>query len=470
MSDPSRGTPADPVFPGEPGVRVDARPPFAADCPVTRWLFALNRKGIRPGLGRVRGLLEDMGHPEQGLTTLVTAGTNGKGSTTRMLARLLQDAGLKVACYTSPHLLRGHERLTFDDRPVDPDAFRSMVESLRPSVDRHESSWFETLTAAAVGLSRDAGVDVLCCETGLGGRLDASNALPPAAVLLTGVSLDHQHILGETVEEIADEKLGLLKEGVPFFTALTGDLKSRAFAAAVAAGAPAHFLDELTRIDDDGDGWRLTTRTRVHDGLPDLGSPVMRRNAGLALMALEELAGRGVVPDVTDAAASLRRLFLPGRFQQVLSGPDWFVDTAHNPEALEGVLRTFLGRPCEGRRHVLFGGMHDKDPGDAAGRLLREADSVVCAPVALPRSRNPEELESLMDRWGLAGDNDAVVHRDLDDALDDLARRAGPGDAVLCTGSCFLVADALWRLGVRDLEETRTVRPASDVLSGRMDP
>lgn len=455
------------VFPGEPGVTDDARPPFIADDPVTRWLFALNRKGIRPGLRRVRGLLDDLGNPERGLRTVVVAGTNGKGSTTRLLAALYRACGLRTACYTSPHLLAVYERLAIDDRPMDPEAFRTRVQELRASVDRHEASWFETLTAAAVSLARDAGVDVFCCETGLGGRLDASNALPAEAVLITGVSLDHQHILGETVEEIADEKLGLLKPGVPLVTALRGDLKQRAFAAAVRAGAPVHFLDELTRSDVGEGTWDLVTRDRVHPGLPLLGGEVMRRNAALALLATDVLADRGVLPRPADPAAALADAFLPGRFQQLLAEPDWIVDTAHNAEALELALDMFLARPCAGRRHVLFGGMADKDPGDAVGALLRRADTVTAAVIGLPRSRNQAELQSLMDRWGLAGQNGTRVCPDLGAALDRLAAAAAPGDAVLACGSCFLVGELLWRLGYRDLEETRTVRPAAAVLPQR---
>jgi len=455
------------VFPGEPGVTDDARPPFVADHPTTRWLFALNRMGIRPGLGRVRGLLADLGHPEEGLRTLVVAGTNGKGSTTRLLDALYRQAGLRTACYTSPHLLRVYERLTIDDRPVDPEAFRRRVEELRPSVDRHQASWFETLTAAAVSLVRDAGVDVFCCETGLGGRLDASNALPSLAVLLTGVSLDHQAILGETVEEIADEKLGLLKPGVPLITGLRGELKRRAFTAAVLAGAPSFFLDEFTRSDVGPRSWDLITRDRVHAGLPLLGGEVMRRNAGLALLAADVLADRGDLPPIPDPAAALADAFLPGRFQTVLTGPDWIVDTAHNAEALELALTMFLERPCAGRRHVLFAGMADKDPGDRAGELLRRADTVTAAVIGLPRSRNPEELQSLMDRWGLAGQYGTRVCPDLGTALDRLAAESGPDDAVLACGSCFLAGELLWRLGYRDLEDTRTVRPAAEVLARR---
>jgi len=463
-------TPSDPTdgvfLPGEPGVEINARPPFKADHEMTSWLFSLNRRGIRPGLKRVRGLLADLGHPEDDLKTIVVAGTNGKGSTTRILAHLLQSLGLRVATYTSPHLLSVYERLSLDSRPVSPDLFQRRVAEMHPSVDRHEASWFETLTATAVSLARDSQADVFCCEVGLGGRLDASNALPSVATLLTSVSLDHQHILGDTLEEIAAEKLGLLKEGVPFFTSVTGELKHQAFVAAVLAGAPAHFLDELVRLDEGAGSWSLTTRTRVFPDLPMMAGPFMRRNAALAILTLEGLADRGVVPRLDDPAPALGDVFLPGRFQTILAGPEWIVDTAHNPEALEGVIGAFKSHPVDGARHVLFGCMHDKDPGDAVGDLLRGMDTVTLAPIGLPRSRNQEQLRSLMDRWGLDPQNGALVVPDLGAALDRLAA-VNPGDAVLACGSCFLVGELLWRLGYRDLEDTRNVRSAASVLPDR---
>jgi len=461
--DPARGGAS---HPGEPGIGPDLAPPFTPDCETTRWLFDLNRLGIRPGLRRIRGLLDELGHPEAGMVSLVVAGTNGKGSTTRLLARLLQEAGHRTACYTSPHLLSMYERLEIDGAPVDRDRFRGLVEGLRPAVARHEASWFETLTAASLAAARDCGVEVFCCEAGLGGRLDASNALPASAVLLTGVSLDHQAILGETVAAIAAEKLGLLKPGVPFFCSVADELKAQAFAAAVAAGCPAHFLDELTRSEVAADGWDLTTRRAVYRGLPSYAAPAMRRNAALALLALEELAAVGVVRPAPDPAGALARAFLPGRFQLVLRGPDWILDTAHNAEALAVSLGAFLERPCAGRRLVLFGGMVDKDPGDEAGRLLARMDRIVMAPVSLPRSRNPEQLKSLMDRWGLSAHHGAVVRGGVAAAVDDLAA-AAPGDAVLVCGSCFLVAEALHVLGFRSLDETRAPRAAAAALAAR---
>lgn len=462
--DSEHGGEKDRAFQGEPGIGNDLAPPFTAEDEATRWLFALNRRGIRPGLRRIEGLLADLGHPERRLTTLVAAGTNGKGSTTRILAHLLGKAGLKVACYTSPHLLRVYERLAIDGRAVEPERFAATVDTLRSSIDRREASWFESLTAVAVQICHEEQVDVLCAETGLGGRLDATNALPAAATLLTTVALDHQQILGETREEILAEKLGLLKSGTPFFCALDEDLRPQAFRAAVAAGSPAYFLDELSRWDDTGGGSRLLLRERVIDGLPPLGSGTLRRNVALALLCLDELGKQGGPAGPAQPGPALADLFLPARFQLVLEGPDWIMDTAHNTQALAGVLGDFLARPVAGRRILLFGGMRDKPVSTELGPLMQDLDAVTFVPVSLPRARDRDDLAALAQSLELAPVAEHSFMDSVAGALSYWGTRLRPEDAVLVTGSCFLVAEVLHQLGYRDLEETRRPRPAAEVL------
>ncbi len=457
-------TQKDREFQGEPGIGPDLEPPFTAEDEATSWLFGLNRRGIRPGLKRIEGLLADLDHPERKLTTLITAGTNGKGSTTRILAHLLGKSGLKVGCYTSPHLLRVYERLSIDDQPVDPARFAATVQAMRTSVDRHEASWFESLTAAAVQIFHEERVDVVCAEVGLGGRLDATNALPAAATLLTTVALDHQHILGETREEILAEKLGLLKPDTPFFCAVDEDLRPQAFRAAVAAGSPSYFLDELSRWDGDAMAPRLALRDRVIDGLPPLGSEAMRRNVALALLCLDELAKQGGPAAPAEPGPALADLFMPGRFQLLLEHPDVILDTAHNTQALAGTLRAFLDRPVTGRRIVLFGGMRDKPVSADLAPLLRDLDAVTFVPVSLPRSRDCDDLVELARTLELPPSAEHSIMDTVAGALSYWGSRLRRDDAILVTGSCFLVAEVLHRLGYRDLEETRRPRPATMVL------
>ncbi|MHB8078965.1 MAG: bifunctional folylpolyglutamate synthase/dihydrofolate synthase [Candidatus Krumholzibacteriia bacterium] len=443
-------------------MQTSGLPPFVPDLPELAWLFDLNRFGIRPGLERVAALLAGLGHPERGLRTIVVAGTNGKGSATRLLAALLGAAGHKVACYTSPHLLRVYERLELDGEPCDPARFAAAAVRLRPAIERLDASWFEALTAIALDLCREAGCELLCCEAGLGGRLDATNALPAVATLLTSVALDHEQQLGDTLAQIAAEKLGLLKPGAPLFCAVPEALRAQVFAAGVAAGSPVHFLDEqavLTLPDATG-RWDLATRRGVRAGLPPLAAPWLRRNAALALLCVDELAARGLVRAPADPAAALAGAFLPGRHQHVLTSPDWIFDTAHNGEALRATLGTFLARPVAGRRLVLLGSMREKALDDGVGELLRRCDHVVAAPVALPRTRTAAELAELLGGWRLAG---FEVAPDLGAALARLGRLTAAADAVLVTGSCFTVAEVLWRLGFDDLRGTRGTRPAREL-------
>jgi len=453
------------TYQGEPGVGPDLSPPFTAEDDITRWLFSLNRFGIRPGLRRINALLEELDHPESQVSTLVVAGTNGKGSTTRILAGLLRAAGYRVACFTSPHLLRVYERLSINDRPCDPALFATEVKKLQPAVERHGASWFETLTALALDICRAAEVDYLCCEVGLGGRLDATNALPAEATLLTTVARDHCRILGDSLAEIAAEKLGLLKRKVPLFCGVAESLRTQVFTAAVEAGAPCFFLDELAEWETGGGRWTLRTRRREIPDLPDLQSPVLRRNFALAWLCLEELAATRSVRLPTDPATALAAVFLPGRFQQVLHDPDWIFDTAHNEEALLACLDGFLARPVSSRRFVLFSSMHNKELGPAVGGRLRACDEIVAAPVRLPRSRNRDELSALLGAWRLPTTELSPVQTDSTAAIKLLARKLTPEDTVLVTGSGFLVAETLYRLGYSDIEQTRHGSAAADRLA-----
>ncbi len=451
-----RGLPDDTdALAGEPGVGCDLQPPFIAGDEATRWLFSLNRFGIRPGLRRIEKLLSGLGDPQRSLRTLVVAGTNGKGTTTRLLAALLRQAGYSVGTFTSPHLLNVYERILIDDRPLPADRFARQIERIKPLVDEAGASWFESLTALATLFCQEEKVDFFCCETGLGGRLDATNALPAVATVLTTVAMDHERILGSTLSEIASEKLGLLKKDTPLFCGVSAELRTQVFEAAVRTGSPCHFLDELTRRETTADGWRLTLRDSVLSNLPATGSPPLQRNMALALLCVEELARRGVLRSPADPAAALRSVFLPGRWHRVLSDPDWRFDTAHNEQALAGTLDAFLQLPGSGRKFVVFGSMRDKQLPAALGRRLARCDGVVATPIGLPRSRNHDELTELMRMWRLDTGDPNLVASDIPRALAHLAGRLHNNDSVLVTGSCFLVAETLHHLGFTDLERTR---------------
>jgi dihydrofolate synthase/folylpolyglutamate synthase len=259
------------------------------------------------------------------------------------------------------------------------------------------------------------------------------------------------------------------------------ELRAQTFRAAVTAGSPCHFLDELANWKeghpwgDDHRTWDLTLRDRIIKGLPDPGTEALRRNLALALLTLSELEvslKQDLLP--ADIPAALGNLFLPGRYQHLLKNPDWFVDTGHNTQALGGILLEFLAGGSSGRNILLYGAMYDKDIAPELAGVIGRFDAVLGAPVSLPRSRTSEELEGLFAGWGLSycpwpGPKaeplpPCTVAPDMEQALQFLARDLQSDDRVLVTGSCFTVAEVFHKLGFTRLEMTRGLHEAGPIM------
>jgi len=246
---------------------------------------------------------------------------------------------------------------------------------------------------------------------------------------------------------------------------------------AVTTGSPCHFLDELARWPGhDGRPWDLTLRQTIYKDLPDFGTPVMQRNVALALLALHELSlsrREKLLPD--DPAAALRNLFLPGRYQMVLQQPDWIFDTAHNAQALSQALAAFLAegeRLKSGRNIVIYGAMEDKGTPPELAALFGKCDHVVGVPVTLPRSCTPDELRARFLSLGQSPSapsslwqSQCCVFDELGEALSAVAAGLQPEDRVLVTGSCFMVAETLYKMGVENLADVRLAKSAQPVLA-----
>lgn len=413
------------------------RPPFSPRDEASRWFFGLERLGIRPGLDSIRELLHRLGDPQEQLDAVVVAGTNGKGSAALALAAYARSSGRRTGLYTSPHLLDIRERMQIDGRMIEPEVFAALVDEYRPAIEACRTTFFESLTALTLEWFRRERVEVAVLETGLGGRLDATNVVRKSGLVLTSVGLDHQELLGHSLEAIAREKLGLAEAGVPFYLDdLDEDLRRLAFDTIATAGGEAVEIDRLAE--------------------PELAPPgqvrgrLQQRQLGRMLAVWRDLARRHGWPDA-DPVAALSVLSLPGRYDQRGSAPRLVLDTAHNAHALRRVLEQF-GR--EGRhedRVVVFGSVHGKeiDPilptlAATAGRIL------VCAPDwyrALP----PEGLAHRIER---AARQACVVEvcPSVRGAL-ERARDLRPTAGILVTGSNFLVGEALDRLGYDALDQ-----------------
>ena len=423
-------------------------PPFAPTDVATQWLFRLQRLGIRPGLQAIDELLDHLGRPERRFPCIVVAGTNGKGSAALALDALCRSAGLRTGLYTSPHLLDVRERITVDGTAVSMRELTALVSAQRGAIEKVRTTFFESLTALALLHFARERVDVAVLEAGLGGRLDATNAVPKAGVVLTSVGLDHQELLGETHEAIALEKLGLAAPGVPFYVDALDepgldDLARRTIAD---AGALHRHLPTLTASTTTADEV-LATATE---------GAIQRLQVRQMLAVFRDLAPRfgWADPDVERALQGLR---FPGRYEVWGRAPRLIVDTAHNAPALERVGAQFAAEGERARRILVFGSVHGKTIAPALPGLVRSAATVLVTAPHWYRARRPEdvaaELRAVAEREGVEVriDRPGSVRETLECAR-RLARAGGVDDArVLVTGSNFLVAEALDRLGVDDL-------------------
>lgn len=407
------------------------------------FLYARTTGAWKLGLDRIEAFLDVMGHPHRALRTLHVAGTNGKGSVCAMLEAMLREQGLRVGKYTSPHLVDFRERFLVDGQPVDPHAIVQFIERWTPDVERLGATFFEATTAMAFDFFVRAGVDIAVIETGLGGRLDATNVIHPLVAGVTNIGIDHVEYLGATREAIAAEKAGIFKSGVP---AVIGEsdasIADRLSALARAAGAwPVRSVYALggpaaIRVERDGTRFRL--------GNAEWRSPLVgahqAANAAVAITMAQHLP-TPLRPDDSTIRSGLTRAALPGRFHR--SGRYLF-DVAHNP-AGAAVLADTL-RAVEPERPVvaLLAVLSDKDWRGIMETLGGVVDSFV---LTVAPTSPPSRTWSLPDPLAFARERGwtAVVHRDFDRAL---AHAAELGATVLVTGSFHTVGDAMDRLEV----------------------
>ena len=373
-------------------------------------LVAARRFGMKLGLERMRELLDRLGAPDRRLGKVVhIGGTNGKGSTVAMVAALARASGARVATYTSPHLTTLRERIAIDGELASEEAIVHAAERAF-AAGGNELTFFEQITAIAMQLIAEQGVDLTVLEVGLGGRLDATNVVDAPIAAVTGVAFDHEAILGNTLEAIAFEKAGIFKRGQHAFVGAAGE---PAGVPLLAAHARAAAVDTLVVIDPDAPVPPLA-----------LAGAHQRKNAALALAIADEL---GVT---CDRAAVLAGLSHPGRFE--IAG-DLILDGAHNPAGARALAATLLER---GVRPVLVAAVSaDKDASAIAAALIPAVSAIVATRYQQERSLAPLELAEVFRAAGAHAD----TAPDLQTAL-ALARTKG--SPVLVAGSLFVVGEA----------------------------
>lgn len=410
-------------------------------------------------LDRIRWLLGRVGDPHLGLRCLHIAGTKGKGSTAAMAASILQAAGLRVGLYTSPHLVSFRERIRVGRRLISEPEVVALVEQTQPHIGSLRGtevgapSFFEAYTLMAFLHFARAGVELAVMETGLGGRLDATNVVQPLACAITRIGLDHTHELGDTLAAIAAEKAGIIKPGV---TAISAPQEPEALevlqdtclergAQLLVVGQPGGPSVALGAVEP---GRQIFTVHGLRHSYQDLACPLVgahqAENAAVAIGLVEALVRYGIEVSPDEVAKGIASVHWPGRFQIVSRRPWLILDGAHD-ELGAGALSATLEDIFPGLRLILVLGVgKDKDAGAIAARLCPRAERVICTASSSPRALDAEDLRRAAYRYC----PHTAAYTPVALALEEALNQARPTDLVVVTGSLYVVGEAMQALGV----------------------
>ena len=414
------------------------------------YLESLKVFGIQPGLRRIRKMLALMRHPEQDYRTIHVTGTNGKGSVSAMLDSVLRRSGIHTGFFSSPHLADYTERIRIDGEPLAKEDFAAYMEAMKMIADRmvhaemEHPTQFEMLTALAFYAFSQAGVEYAILEVGMGGTLDSTNVILPEVSVITNVTMEHVERLGGTLKSIAENKAGIIKEGVPVVTAAEGEalavireraeeLSSDTFI--FGEDFSAHTLDWNERAQRVAFSSVLTGEKEHVYPVSLLGSH-QARNAAVAIMTADLLKEE---PRITEKSVTegLRLVSWPGRFERMaVEGLDILLDGAHNRAGIEALRAALDDIYPKGKRLYLLGILADKAIDPMVHMLLRPEDMVI---VTKPDSERADSVEDLSAHVREVTD-DVTAEEQLETALDlALARAKETGRKLIVCGSLYLI-------------------------------
>lgn len=401
---------------------------------------------LKHDLSNTIKLCEALGNPQHKFRSVHIAGTNGKGSSSHMIASVLQESGYRTGLYTSPHLKDFTERIRLDGEPIPRSFVLDFVNRIEPHIHAIKPSFFEITVVMAFDYFVEAGVDIAVIETGLGGRLDSTNVITPLVSLITNIGWDHKEILGDTLEKIASEKAGIIKAAVPVVVSeRQGGIDQVFIHRSEALNAPLVFATEQYTIEQKHTEGINDLRVRKGAALLyesiilPLQGAYQRKNLGGVLTVVDVLREKGLIISDQQVLAGLMNVVsnthLKGRWQILSNNPLVICDTAHNLDGIREVMQQIREQQYE-QLHMVIGMVKDKDIRSVLMELPKEASYYFCQ-AKIPRALPAVDLQTIAAEAALRG----VVVADVNDAIHAARQSATDRDLIFVGGSTFVVAE-----------------------------
>lgn len=408
------------------------------------YLYSLQKTGIKFGLEKISSLLEFLGNPHKKFKSIHIAGTNGKGSTSSFIASILSEMKFKVGLYTSPHLVRFNERIKVDSKEIEDVYLVESINLLRSEIEKIKPTFFEVTTAIAFKYFSDLEVDYAVIETGLGGRLDATNVIIPEVSVITKVDYDHQEYLGNTLEKIASEKGGIIKENIPVVIGRNvEEVKKTLEKIAIEKNSKKVFTDEnysseILKITLDGLNSRI--KSKLTDNLYEINSPLIGdyqiENLKNAIAAIEILFPEGNLENIVASGIAKMKFPLRGRFQIIKNQPLIILDTAHNSDAIRNFLMN-LNSLVTSQKFAIFGIMKDKHIDDVIDIIGNSFDRIYLCQAQIERSLDVEILSQKFSNFNVQ------KYNTVKEAIEKALSEASAESIVTIFGSNFIVGEAI---------------------------
>ncbi len=417
------------------------------------WIDSFHQYGIKLGLKQIEQVLQILDNPHQKINVIHVAGTNGKGSVCRFISSILRCEGYTTGLYLSPHLIDFRERFQLNDTYISKVRFVEIVKQIKPVVNQFISNggkltYFELCTIIAFVFFSEENVDYAVIEVGLGGRYDATNIVNPLVSVITNVSLDHQKHLGDSIQDIAFEKAGIIKEKTPVITGAEG------VALSVIQKKIESLQAQLTIVSNDMIKTVSTLTSQhivfhgffhdyeVHTNQLGLYQPM---NIAVSIASIEILQQKGVYITKESIINGIKQMNHPGRMQVLLHHPCIIVDGAHNPEAMKFAVKSIITLFSSQKIIVIFGVMKDKDIKNILNELVRITNTIIVTEPKLKRSAKNEKIAEII--LEIAPSLKVIRTSSVKEAIDKALEIAQKDDVIFGTGSLFTVGELIQIIG-----------------------